>query len=419
MKRFLCFLTYWMGLSLLPLVASSSDVASVWNDAIPYENSDTSSIESFTIHYRRDHTDIDTLYLDNAAQIAYIRHCLRNSPKIDSISIHAWASPEGTYRHNTWLSRKRAETARDFILAQVADSSRLSASQICVNPSAENWPGLIKVVEEGYDRHDREKLLEILRDPSIGDETRKWRLKRLDNGATWNYLVDNFMSSLRSATWICVWIRAEMPSLDRLSSLDNLPIEASETSIAPYPVCEKSSDVREIFYLRTNLLAPFANFGAECCINDHWSVEADYYFPWIPRTADNRNCLQMLGWNLGGRYWFGKDRTYEDRLEGHSMGANVAAGYYDFERNYAGNQGEFVQFGLDYLYSLPIFKDRMHMEFSLGLGYIYSIMRPYDVFEDGGKAYKTGYSKKFHWVGPTKATVSLVLPIKAKRRAGK
>ena len=46
-------------------------------------------------------------------------------------------------------------------------------------------------------------------------------------------------------------------------------------------------------------------------------------------------------------------------------------------------------------------------------------MKPYDVFEDGGKAYKTDYTKNFHWVGPTKATVSLVVPIKFARRAGK
>lgn len=84
-----------------------------------------------------------------------------------------------------------------------------------------------------------------------------------------------------------------------------------------------------------------------------------------------------------------------------------------------GDQGEFVQVGVDYLYSLPVWKDRLHLEFSLGLGYIYSHVKPYDVFEDGGKAYKTGYTENFHWLGPTKATVSLVVPIKVARRAGR
>ena len=180
-----------------------------------------------------------------------------------------------------------------------------------------------------------------------------------------------------------------------------------------------SSCKKEAFYLRTNFLSPLTNAGAEFCIGDSWSVAADYYFPWIPRNASNRNCFQLLGWSLAGRYWFGKDRGMEDRLEGHSIGLSAAAGYYDFERNYKGRQGEFISAGLDYMYALPIAKDRLHLEFSLCVGYIYSYVRPYDVFTDGGLAYKTDYTERFSWIGPTKASVSLVVPIRFKRRGEK
>lgn len=108
-------------------------------------------------------------------------------------------------------------------------------------------------------------------------------------------------------------------------------------------IYETKVDTTEIFYLRTNLLSPLTNIGAEYSIDDHWSVAADYYFPWIPRDKSHRNCFQLLGWNIEGRYWFGEDRTYEDRLEGHSAGLSLAAGYYDFERNFKGNQGEFCR----------------------------------------------------------------------------
>ena len=132
-------------------------------------------------------------------------------------------------------------------------------------------------------------------------------------------------------------------------------------------------------------------------------------------------------WNAGG-YIFGyneidttmeRDRTEEDRLEGHSLGVNVSAGYYDIGMNFTGNQGEFVTAGVDYLYALPVCKDRLHLEFNLGIGYIYSHVKPYDVFEEGGKAFKEGYIKKFHWVGPVKAGVSLVVPITVKNRSEK
>ena len=66
---------------------------------------------------------------------------------------------------------------------------------------------------------------------------------------------------------------------------------------------------------------------------------------------------------------------------------------------------------------MPLFNEKIHLEFSLGIGYLYSFMKPYDVFEAGGKAFKTGYTKNFHWVGPTKATISLVVPIRSRRDA--
>ena len=89
------------------------------------------------------------------------------------------------------------------------------------------------------------------------------------------------------------------------------------------------------------------------------------------------------------------------------------------ENAFTGHQGEFISLGLDYLYSLPVCRDMIHLEFTLGLGYLYSYARPYDVFEAGGKAFKEGYVKNIHWFGPCKAEVSLVVPIKIKRRDGR
>ena len=129
-----------------------------------------------------------------------------------------------------------------------------------------------------------------------------------------------------------------------------------------------------------------------------------------------KNAIQLLGWGLEGRYWFGKERKETDRLKGHSIGLSSYAGYYDFERNYSGIQGEFINIGVDYLYALSLCKERLHLEFNIGLGYIYSNVTPYDVFEEGGKAFKEGYIKKFHWVGPVKAGVSLAVPIYATKK---
>ncbi len=166
---------------------------------------DSSQIEKFAIYYVCDSIDININYLDNRRQIEHILDYLKRSPRIDSITIYAWASPEGGYRHNLWLSQERAKTAKRFLLSHSPDSSKINSDKIKISPLAENWTGLIEKVEKLYHRHDREKVLRILRNPNIGDETRKWRLQRLDGGITWKYLIRRYMPELRAATWICVW----------------------------------------------------------------------------------------------------------------------------------------------------------------------------------------------------------------------
>ena len=167
--------------------------------------------------------------------------------------------------------------------------------------------------------------------------------------------------------------------------------------------------------LRTNLLLPLLNVGAEEPIGNWWSVGADVYWPWIFRSSNHKNCFQAFGVALEGRYWLGANRSSEKRLLGHSIGAFAMSGYYDWERNYSGYQGDFVMGGIDYLYALPvvIFKQRMHLELSVGVGYFYSKSTHYQVFEDGGKGYRDkDFRKIFQYFGPLKAGVALVYPLK-------
>ena len=149
--------------------------------------------------------NIDRDYLSNRVQIDRIRHYLTNSPRIDSITIYAWASPEGGSLHNKRLSEGRAASAKAFLLSLSPDSVKFNAGKIRISPESENWTGLLATVLEKYARPDREKVLEILNDRKISNETRKWRLGQLDGGRTWRYLIDNYMPELRAASWVCVW----------------------------------------------------------------------------------------------------------------------------------------------------------------------------------------------------------------------
>ena len=190
-------------------------------------------------------------------------------------------------------------------------------------------------------------------------------------------------------------------------------VEQPTVQSAIQPIEEVVIEPRKIVVAaRTNLLVPALNVGVEVPIGNNWSVGADYYFPWIWPKKDNKNCFEFLGWGIEGRYWFGKNRTQFDRLQGHSVGVYGYVGYYDFERNFHGHQGEYVNVGVDYTYAMAVGKRKsLHLEFSLGLGYIYSKARKYTVIESQGPLISDKITKNIRFFGPTKANISLVVPI--------
>lgn len=174
----------------------------------------------------------------------------------------------------------------------------------------------------------------------------------------------------------------------------------------------QDKSVPTLYAVRTNLLVPALNVGAEVPIGNRWSVSADYYYPWFWPGKKNDKCFELLGWSAEGRYWFGKNRTESDRLLGHSAGVYAAGGYFDISRNYKGRQGEFVSAGVDYTYAMPLDrKGWLNMEFTLAVGYIHSWNKKYTVSGPYGQLYPEPGTEMFDYFGPTKVAVSLVVPL--------
>ena len=99
---------------------------------------DTATTESYMLYYSHDDIEIDSTYLDNARHIKRIKRIFERSPRVDSITIYAYASPEGTQSRNQWLSERRAEAARDLLLSVAPHDSVISAENIHLRPMGEN-----------------------------------------------------------------------------------------------------------------------------------------------------------------------------------------------------------------------------------------------------------------------------------------
>ena len=166
-------------LSELKLICVLSLILSTWTSYA--QNS-----EELKIHFRQNRSDIDSSLFQNQKNLDRLTEILTEDQKIDSIVIKSWASPEGTLRRNIELSEERAATVRTFIIENLPTGSA-DNTLIRTYPMSENWVGLINEVESRYHRHNREEVLALLKDQTLKDDVRKWKLRQIDNGFTWDY----------------------------------------------------------------------------------------------------------------------------------------------------------------------------------------------------------------------------------------
>lgn len=187
-----------------------------------------------------------------------------------------------------------------------------------------------------------------------------------------------------------------------------------------------------ILALKTNLLydaLTLLNYSIEVPFNEKFSVLWYHQFPWWRwGEADNQYCIRFLSIGAEGRWWFkpkprpqmGKS-VQRDKLMGHFVGLYAESGKWDFEwgRDIC-HQGEHWSVGLSYGYSMPLGR-RLNMEFSISVGYASIPYRKFTPSDDFQHLWADPEGQgRWHYFGPTKAQVSLVVPItmKTKRKGG-
>ena len=373
-------------------------------------------------------TEIDPDFRDNGVRMRAFRDLLRERLRegctLGTVLLRGSASPEGASSENKTIASLRAH-ALDAWLAETPGLR----PELYYHEVGEDWEGLARIVRT-LDTPWRDAALDLI--GPVPGRVQEDRLRRLDGGEAWRWLDANVFPELRSAGVSVVCIDNRPAPRDTVIVMQNVrdTVYVEVELPAPLeliPAGPEFTGRRMLFALRTNVLAiPFMNLGVEVPLGRRWSVGADVYYPWLGRPGHAGGvdmtgvCNELTAADVEVRYWFPrKDMQGGQRLLGHSIGLYGAAGYYDFERDWSGHQGEFFNVGLDYLYAAPIFRGRMHLEAELGLGYIWSTARPYDCFEPGGNIYhRKGVTQNTTWVGPTRVQLSLVFPIYTRRKGG-
>ncbi len=127
----------------------------------------------------------------NAIELAKIDSTLRGFEisEIQSIALHGYASPEGTYKHNAFLAQGRTQALKDYIIRKFG----ISKSIIETNSTPEDWDGFIKLAEISQIK-DRERILEIAR-KDIDPDAKEAELKRLTEA--YQYIKTHWLPVLR------------------------------------------------------------------------------------------------------------------------------------------------------------------------------------------------------------------------------
>ena len=355
---------------------------------------------------------IDHSFQGNGVRLEFmIRdiHARMKQSRLRKVRLSAGASLEGNSALNRRLSDERLQSLSDVF------HERLSVPDSIYeyHSLGENWQGLLALVERS-DMPYRDEALNILRNtPEWVTErghvvdSRKRQLMNLRGGSVWHYMEKYFFPELRN----CSVVECEFePIASRPEpTVVREVVTVRDTLILRDTVCpaDELPAPRPLYLAaKTNLLYDAAlvpNVGLELSLGKGWSVGGNWMYAHWSNDARHRY-WQIYGGELEVRRYFGS-LAAEKPLQGHHVGLYAQAVTYDFETGGKGYLSDFAYgVGLEYGYSLPVAK-RLNIDFGIGFGYSGGNYKSY--YPDAG-CYVYIETKRRHWVGPTRAEVSLV-----------
>ncbi|MBR5924752.1 MAG: DUF3575 domain-containing protein [Bacteroidales bacterium] len=382
----------------------------------------------------------------NAAGLQALANALegRSADEIASINITSFASPEGPQAINDRYCVRRAAALRDYIINQYP----ALAGKISVHSAGEAWEDLRLAIESDPALSDasRSQILSIIISNSAAD-AKEAKLRSLPE---WDHLFEEVFPSLRYARFDVEYREADnvvvpaepadrpvaepaeatetvapadtvkAPADTAANVLPAEPVVAPADTAAPatsaIPAVAEYRPKKTIAAIKTNLLADAVtalNFEVEVPVGKRFSLMAEDTFPWWEKG--NKYCFQLWEMGMEARYWlkpWQPDGT--NKLQGWFGGIYGMSGKYDFQYDKAVNyQGEFWSAGITAGYAKTLGRKKWGtLEFSLGLGYLKSEYRHYYPADDYSQLYRDrAHDGKLGYFGPTKAKVSLVVPI--------
>ena len=440
-------------------IEKSTENAQIIADSVISENSaeQTNSVEQPSakksessaaglpvVYYSKSEDFIRPGYMGNEANLREIHRILSDPANRDrQIVLYGAASPEGAVSKNERLGKERAENLKRWLCIQFPDLE----DRIVTRSKGEDWDGLRQMVENSasLDSLAKSEILQII---SSTDSPAK-KEAALKAHPSYKVVEDECLPRIRYSSFGGFEPFSEKSPKPATSVRDTAavagadsatvaPVDSTLTAVAPVdstataPADSSATQAfdaglmtvrrkKMIAAVKTNLLydaVTALNVEVEVPIGKNFSVMVEDVFPWW--ETSNKYCFQMWEMGIEGRYWFKKwDPAGTEKLRGFFAGVYGMSSKYDFQFDRDINlQGEYWSAGISAGYAMPIGRrKRVNLEFSLAAGPMHTVFRHYQPTQsydklirdpfNAGIDYKTGQ----WYFGPTKAKVSLVVPI--------
>lgn len=381
--------------------------------------------DSVKIVFKQSKIDIVPELGDNATALKRIADGLLPNPadstiKLQKLLVIGGASPEGSIAFNKYLSENRANALFNYFSQYAALPDSLKSFIFL----GRDWNGLIRLADNDPNIPFKAETLSLLReiaaeaqadDYSNGDHLQ--RIRSLHGGKPYAYMYANLFPDLRASRLYLQYEKAMQPIAT--SPFDNITLPPFNTNNITIPdtITLRPYNSPKPFYLdlRTNMLYDallIPNIGVEFYLGKGYSILADWMYGWW-KTDRTHWYWRAYGGGIALRKWFG-EASKQKPLTGHHIGIYGNVFTYDFETGGRGQMGgkpggtimDKMNYaaGVEYGYSLPVAR-RLNIDFTIGVGYWGGTY--YEYIPDG-KCYVWQSTKRRHWVGPTKAEISLV-----------
>lgn len=347
--------------------------------------------DTLQLHFKVGKSNLDTKIGNNAGTLQHLQQFKPQNNKfiLNSLKIQGSTSPEGSLRVNTRLANERANTAIEYLRATIGVQESIATEKPYIPTQKE--------IQDLYpDKTSRE----------------------LHNMVFPNLRVANLLitySRKGPEPKLGYTTKAPEAQAENLQP-QNLPA-LPEPAKPAEPEPEETN--KYILAIKTNLLYDALitpNLGAEVYIGKGISVGASWTAAWW--KADPENWYHRIkGGDIEAKKWLGsRPFSAEDEVipfQGWHAGIYAQMLQYDFSWGKKGSIATRWSWGTGLTAGWSkIIGKKLSLDFALSLGYLTGEYEEY-VPMDG--CYVWQATKNRHWIGPTKAEVTLVWHIWKKR----